>query len=254
MAISVDTVYQRVLALANKEQRGYITPQEFNLLANQAQMSIFESYFYSKNIRKTKEVDGYSPTDEADIVELLDVKLGPFKSVASITSGVIPTEVTISGTTYDIFQVGRIFLNDMECQKVDINEIQRYKQSKRHAAAFFNTGPLYTDDLANGKDVLIYASPATYSGSDVVTFAAVDAATIECFRVPKKVEWAYVVVGNNKKALYNANAAVNFELHRAEEDTLVVKILELAGIVMNKPGLVQIGNQKDSTELQLQNT
>ena len=46
MAISVDTVYQRVLAIANKEQRGYITPQEFNLLANQAQIEIFESYFY----------------------------------------------------------------------------------------------------------------------------------------------------------------------------------------------------------------
>ena len=32
MAVSIDTVYQRVLTLANKEQRGYITPQEFNLL------------------------------------------------------------------------------------------------------------------------------------------------------------------------------------------------------------------------------
>ena len=32
--IRIDTVYQRVLALANKEQRGYITPLEFNLLAN----------------------------------------------------------------------------------------------------------------------------------------------------------------------------------------------------------------------------
>jgi len=42
MAISVDTVYQRVLAIANKEQRGFITPQEFNLFANQAQMDIFE--------------------------------------------------------------------------------------------------------------------------------------------------------------------------------------------------------------------
>ena len=52
MAVSVDTVYQRVLALANKEQRGYITPQEFNLLANQAQMSIFESYFYAMNLRE----------------------------------------------------------------------------------------------------------------------------------------------------------------------------------------------------------
>ena len=49
MAVSVDTVYQRVLAIANKEQRGYITPQEFNLFANQAQMEIFEQYFYDRN-------------------------------------------------------------------------------------------------------------------------------------------------------------------------------------------------------------
>ena len=40
MAISIDTIYQRVLALANKEQRGYVTPQEFNLFANQAQQEI----------------------------------------------------------------------------------------------------------------------------------------------------------------------------------------------------------------------
>ena len=44
--ISVDTVYQRVLAILNKENRGYMTPQEFNLLANQAQLEVFEQYFY----------------------------------------------------------------------------------------------------------------------------------------------------------------------------------------------------------------
>ena len=43
--VNVDTVYQRVLALANKEQRGYITPQEFNLFANQAQMDNLSSIF-----------------------------------------------------------------------------------------------------------------------------------------------------------------------------------------------------------------
>ena len=57
MAVTIDTVYQRVLALANKEQRGYITPQEFNLLANQAQISIFEQYFYDKNQRERQEPD-----------------------------------------------------------------------------------------------------------------------------------------------------------------------------------------------------
>ena len=45
MSVSVDTVYQRVLAILNKEQRGYVTPQEFNLFANQAQMDLFEQYF-----------------------------------------------------------------------------------------------------------------------------------------------------------------------------------------------------------------
>ena len=44
--IKIDDIYQKVLALANKEQRGYITPQEFNLLSNKAQMDIFESYFH----------------------------------------------------------------------------------------------------------------------------------------------------------------------------------------------------------------
>ena len=49
MAVSVDTVYQRVLSLANKEQRGYITPQEFNLFANQVQQEILDQYFYDIN-------------------------------------------------------------------------------------------------------------------------------------------------------------------------------------------------------------
>ena len=44
--VDIDTVYQKVLAFANKEQRGYITPQEFNLYADQAQKEIFEQYFY----------------------------------------------------------------------------------------------------------------------------------------------------------------------------------------------------------------
>jgi hypothetical protein len=38
MAVSVDTVYQTVLSTLNKEQRGYVTPQEFNLFAEQAQL------------------------------------------------------------------------------------------------------------------------------------------------------------------------------------------------------------------------
>ena len=46
MAVNVDTVYQRVLAILNKEQRGYLSPQKFNLHANHVQLDIYEQYFY----------------------------------------------------------------------------------------------------------------------------------------------------------------------------------------------------------------
>ena len=74
--VNVDTVYQRVLALANKEQRGYITPQEFNLFANQAQMETFEQYFYDVN--QYGRGPGNS-TEYSDMLDILDEKISLFK-------------------------------------------------------------------------------------------------------------------------------------------------------------------------------
>jgi len=248
MAVSVDTVYQRVLALANKEQRGYITPQEFNLLANQAQMSIFESYFYHKNLREKTDVDSKLETDETDLVNLLDSKLGPFRSVEAVVANggiedTFPTTVGISGVQVDIFQTGRIFYNGYVCRKVDINEIQRFTRSIRHMSGTEDQEPIYTDNPVTGRDIIIY------SGTDADGEAGV--ATVECFRVPVDASWGYVVV--NGKALYNNLASTNFEVHRSEEDTLVYKILELAGIVMNKTGLSTTIAQYNQAEQQLQN-
>ena len=129
MAISVDTIYQRVLAIANKEQRGYITPQEFNLLANQAQMSIFQSYFFDKNARERLEPIVNPETDETNITELIDRKLSPFKESLPVTSGhTFPATTTVSGAAIDIFQYGRVFFNDQVCRKVTINEAERQKK------------------------------------------------------------------------------------------------------------------------------
>ena len=49
MAINVNTVYQTVLLILNKEQRGYMTPDEFNSVGTQVQLEIFEKYFEDLN-------------------------------------------------------------------------------------------------------------------------------------------------------------------------------------------------------------
>ena len=47
--VNVDTVYKTVLYILNKEQRGYMPPAEFNSVATQVQLEIFEQYFEELN-------------------------------------------------------------------------------------------------------------------------------------------------------------------------------------------------------------
>ena len=83
MAINVNTVYQTVLLILNKEQRGYLTPVEFNKTGAQSQLEIFETYFDSLNQQlRVPQAD----TDYADRVVNLDEKISIFKEFGSATS------------------------------------------------------------------------------------------------------------------------------------------------------------------------
>ncbi len=102
MAVSIDTVYQRVLSVANKEQRGYVTPQEFNLFANQAQMDIFEQYFYDLN--QFSRLKGNN-NEYADMVTILEEKINIFKKlnqpvtiINQFGDGTLPSNIYRLGT------------------------------------------------------------------------------------------------------------------------------------------------------------
>ena len=106
--IIIDTVYQRVLALANKEQRGYITPLEFNLLANQAQLDIFEQYFYDINQFATTDDVG---AEYSDVLDMLEEKMAIFESRASIGGG--------STLPSDLHRLGTVFYNLKEVEQLE---------------------------------------------------------------------------------------------------------------------------------------
>ena len=83
MAINVNTVYQTVLLILNKEQRGYMTPLEFNKIGTQSQLEIFGTYFESLN----QQLRVPQPnTDYADRVINLDEKISIFKDYGNATS------------------------------------------------------------------------------------------------------------------------------------------------------------------------
>ena len=72
----INDVRNTVLAIANKNNYGYISPADFNLYAKQAQMDMFEDYFYQYNNQLVKENLRQSGSGYADItkglVEVID--------------------------------------------------------------------------------------------------------------------------------------------------------------------------------------
>lgn len=222
--ISVDTVYQKVLAILNKENRGYMSPQEFNLLANQAQLEVFEQYFYDLNqFNRAGEI-----TNEfANIVKNIKEKINLFKTNATLSKSgdkfILPS---------NLYRLGTVYYNDyIEVEEVNENELLFLNQSPLTRPD--STRPLY---IRTGNTIAVYPSGITTS--------------IKCSLIisPAKPNWSYVEVNN--VPMYNSTNSNDFSLHESDETTIVYKILSYAGLVIKQPDISQVAEQKDTIKTQ----
>lgn len=238
--ISIDTVYQKVLAIANKEQRGYITPQEFNLLAEQAQMLIFEQYFYDLNQFNRAGGNGM---EYGDMMSILEEKVSLFEKynqdLASNTAnrGKLPDDCYRLGQV----QFGSFNSANVVVEKLNIKDLNEILNTALTAPTL--TRPVYIRSKNTNYDIELY--PTTFSASN-----RMDDVTINYIKKPITPKWTYTIV--NEQALYNGSASdkQDFEIHASDEEDLVYKILELSGIIMNKPGLVQLAGNEEQQGIQ----
>ena len=239
--INVDTVYQTVQALANKEQRGYLTPQEFNLFATNAQKDIFESYIYDLDAIRKAEPSNRELGDSLShvlfkIQNTDNVAIGKVNPTYSAANGMtIPTTYITGKITYGDAN-GKRSLTKIQ----NIDEIYDLRGSKWHKQAF--------DDIVYFEDG--YNNIRVWTGTGEVT----DPTRLEIEYISGfvgLVYWGYTVV--NEKALYNPDSYKNFDLHRSEQPDLVAKILKLAGISTEDQLLYQAGAAEEVLNTQQQN-
>ena len=80
MAINVDTVYKTVLLILNQQQRGYMTPDEFNKVGAQVQLNMFENY--ASDLNQQYRVP-QNDTEYANRVKNIDEKIDIFKKIGT---------------------------------------------------------------------------------------------------------------------------------------------------------------------------
>ena len=227
--VRVDDVYQKVLAIANKEQRGYITPQEFNLFADYAQMEIFKQYFYDLEQFERR-------TD--DTRNLVEDKISMFTALnVYATSNTI--DLNDIDDFYKVIQVTKQFTTNYTggvAQQIRYEDYHEIMSSKL-------TMPTKTRPVFFIKDHKIHIYPQN----------TVDMENgLRYFRTPLKPNWTYII--SNQNALYNPSAAghQDFELHASEENNLVINVLKLAGISIKDFNLTQVAAQEEIKTTQQQ--
>jgi len=100
----INTVRATVLSIANKNNFGYITPNDFNLYAKQAQLDIFEDYFYQYNSQIVKQNARVSGEGYANLVKGIAEVIDSFSS----TKGLINTGINLFDLPEDYYLIDKI--------------------------------------------------------------------------------------------------------------------------------------------------
>ena len=261
MAINVNTVYQTVLSILNKEQRGFLTPSEFNKLASQVQLDIFEKYFEDLNqqMRVPQADDDYS-----DRLMNLDEKVAIFKTFGEaiyntstnpkLKSFSLPT-VNEYGQTVDFYRLGTVTYNPSSSAPTEVQRLTRtefYNIDKSDLTLPSENYPVYLYE--NQGNVNIPGQAINSNIQNVLyvkPLSIIDDIEVDYIRKPIDPIWGFTtgtrgqyIFTNSYYDTSDGTGSIDFELHESEQVNVILRILSYAGIIIRDPQIVQAASSE----------
>ena len=242
--MTIDEIYRLVQTFANKEQRGFITPSDFNLLAKQAELELINKRLdVLQNKSQAKKMSGLIEESltpemaEQDLASFLALKKYTTSSVL-VSGGYSESEITIDSNTVLIKEIfilpdENLGINSnipLEIVKPeDINKILRsslVKPSMDYPVGLMS-GSVSSRNLKikifpdNIKRVMVYG-----------------------YMIPStSPNWFYVTVAG--KPVHDPSNSTQFKLPSRTHGEIVVKILEYLGVNLRESSLVEYAQSNE---------
>tara|TARA_R110002020_G_scaffold26829_6_gene86774 strand:- start:641 stop:1393 length:753 start_codon:yes stop_codon:yes gene_type:complete len=239
--MTIDEVYKLVQTFANKEQRGFITPSEFNLLAKQAELEL-----YNKRLSIIKEK---SPTRRSQ--GIYGEGLSPEVAKQDISRFLIITRRNTSNSSQSY--IGAEF--SLECD---------YLEAIMHSHdESFNVASNIPIEIVEAKDVnqilrsnlvspsMMYPIALMTKASTMRNKIVYVSVTLNIF--PENISevvlyyylydnlnspnWSYATVAG--KPVYDVTSSRQFSIAPRVHGELVIKILEYLGVTIREADVVQ---------------
>lgn len=247
----INTIRNTVLSIVSKDNRGYITPEEFNLFSRQAQLEIFGQYMYDISNAINKQNARMHNSGYSDVPALLQDVMDKFLVedvlVYNGTSDkfYMPSDNPLQPTEPKPYKTIRLtYNNSVEIEKVSHTKVLNLLSSS--VVAPTTSYPVYTLSeygIENNTGIQVYPTTIT---SNV---------TISYLRYPYDPKWTYYSQLTGGEPLFNQSASdfQDFELPIHDGPRLVVLICQLAGISIREADVVSMMNEEQAIDVQLKN-
>ena len=257
--VNVNTVYQTVLQILNKEQRGYITPAEFNNLAQQVQLEIFESYFPDGNqLNRQNQNNTQNDTQYFNIFKNQEEKISPFVKDLPLLYDTNQQGWSYSqnpnsiSTTFEIYWTGEILSSYNSSNS----------SSSYYGSSASTSGGNYITQLVSKSEYNKITRSKLTAPTEKYPLAYTDSGTLQpgydpyfkIFPLPNSVEINCIVKplspiwnfrsGRQGQYIYSPSGSVNFTLHNSEQTNLIIRVLKYAGVIINDPTIIDVAAQE----------
>ena len=235
----INSVRNTVLAIINKNNYGYISPSDFNLLAKQAQLDLFDEYFVQYNQQINEENSRVSGTGYADIKKGYEEVIDYFSKFATLTPNTVNV-YTLPSDYYLINQISCFTGGQLqgEAEKVSSSKINLLNKS-----LLTSPSSLYPAYTQSGNSITVY--PNTFAGAQDVKATYI--------RYPLDPKWTFTTISNGSPIFDQSQSDYqDFELPLDDSNDLVAKILQYAGISIREADVFKFGQIEEQSQNQQQ--
>lgn len=220
----IDTIYKTLLTIINKENQGYVSPTEFNLLANNVQNEIYRGYFDDINRDQNRENKGLTNKGAANLDFNERQRINQFAEIVTLSS--TDGRFALPEDLYLIEDDGIVTGSNETNSGVVIEEVER--------------GRINYLNRSLSKPTALYPVYERYATDIVLAPTSIEEIEMRYLRNPKIPNWTYTVVGGNE--LFNPADVdyQDFDLHESEFSNIVLRMLSHFGLNLREADVIQV--------------
>lgn len=267
---SVYQVYSTLKNLANKDEKGFVTPQNFNTFAPIAQTAVFNKILDAIAVSKAKRASTQGDANVFSDQSALKQDISTFIETAFLNLSTTGSDNVTRAGVLGFYWDKSLFTGGISNVARVISAYVNYTQSfTRSGEMLFDATKLYRV-LRNDLSAPTIHNPVVYYGDNIEVYpksgvlnsgSGVDIETVDLmyYRLPRgkspstgssvlsNPRFGYTLVGT--KEIYSAASSVDFELPDRYVPVLVLEIAKMIGVNLSDADIYNYANQPDNNNV-----